>query len=212
MALALQNLERWPDAIAAARRCLALRSALTAILPGQVADAHGLLGVSLAGSGDIEGAAREAAEAVRVIEAAIGPDDPALIAALSTQGRIWTLAGRWREAAAPLSRCVALAEKLGGIDQARYANCLSGLARALLELGQPAEALPRAERALALVESSGLDIRLEATAHVTAGRALAALGRPAEGRPHVQKTVDIYRGLGDAHRTKLAEELLRSMH
>jgi tetratricopeptide (TPR) repeat protein len=206
----LVNLSRLPEALAAAERCLAIRLAHdTPKL--KIAWAHNKVARVLGMTGDFDRAVREADEGMRLIEAEFGPDDPQLIPALTTQGGIQIQAKRWQAAASSQARCVELAEKLGGIDQIPLANCLSTEARALLELGQPRQALPLAERALAIVEPTDFDARLAGIAHVTAGRALSALGHRPEARVHIEKTIEIYRRLGDQQRTKLAEDLLQTL-
>src|SRR5262249_42543565 len=84
-------------------------------------------------------------------------------------------------------------------DHPNLAHSLHILEIMLAQLGQPARALPYAERALAMSERlypKQDHPRLAGGLH-SLGVTLAALGQPAKARPHLERALAMQRNLGE---------------
>ncbi len=130
--------------------------------------------------------------ALRIREAALGPDHPDVATALNDVG--WTLSalGRAAEALPLQQRALRIREAALGPDHPEITGALAYVGRALSTLGRAAEALPLHERALRIDEAAfGPDHPEVATDLNLIGWALSALGRAAEALPLHQRALRI---------------------
>jgi tetratricopeptide (TPR) repeat protein len=138
---------------------------------------------------------------LRIREAALGSDHPAVATALNYVGRALADLGRSAEALPLHQRALCIREAALGSDHPAVATALNNVGRALADLGRSAEALPLQERALRIDEDAlGPDHPAVATDLSYVGRALADLGRAAEALPPYQRALRIREdALGPGH-------------
>jgi tetratricopeptide (TPR) repeat protein len=130
--------------------------------------------------------------ALRIREAALGPDHPHVATDLSHVGRALSYLGRYAEALPLQQRALRIREAALGPDHPDVATDLSYVGAALSDLGRPAEALPLYQRALHIREAAlGPDHPHVATDLSNVGQALSDLGRPAEALPLYQRALHI---------------------
>jgi tetratricopeptide (TPR) repeat protein len=130
-------------------------------------------------------------------EQALGADHAGMIIPLFNHGESLQIAGRADAALASFTRCSALAKTTQGPDHFLHGACLSGEARELLALGRPGKARPLAKQAVAILDATGLEPALVATAHETLGNIFSATGDPAGARAELDKAIALFRTVGD---------------
>ena len=130
--------------------------------------------------------------ALRIYEAAHGPDHPYVAYALGGMGRALSDLGRPAEALPLHQRALRIDEAARGPNDPGVATHLNEVGRTLSALGRPAEALPLQERALRIREAAlGPDHSYVAKDLNEVGWALSDLGRPAEALPLHQRALRI---------------------
>jgi tetratricopeptide (TPR) repeat protein len=131
--------------------------------------------------------------ALRIHEAARGPDDPSVATDLNEVGRALRALGRAEEALPLHERALRIHEAARGPDDPSVATDLNEVGRALSDLGRTAEALPLHERALRIDEAArGPDHPDVAGDLNEVGRALSDLGRTAEALPLHERALRIH--------------------
>jgi cellulose biosynthesis protein BcsQ len=130
--------------------------------------------------------------ALRIAEAAHGPDHPTVAVRLSNLAMILRDLGDPAGARPLLERALAVDESAYGPDHPAVATQLSNLALVLRDLGDPAGARPLLERALAVDESAyGPDHPAVATQLSNLALVLRDLGDPAGARPLLERALAI---------------------
>jgi len=130
--------------------------------------------------------------ALRIREAALGPDHPDVAADLNYVGQALSALGRSAEALPLQQRALRIDEAALGPDHPYVAADLSYVGGALSALGRSAEALPLQQRALRIREAAlGPDHPDVAIDLNNTGRALSDLGRSAEALPLQQRALRI---------------------
>ena len=130
--------------------------------------------------------------ALRIREAALGPDHPDVATDLNNVGGVLSDLGRSAEALPLQQRALRIREAALGPDDPDVATDLSYVGRVLSDLGRSAEALPLQQRALRIREAAlGPDHPYVAVDLNNVGRALLDLGRSAEALPLQQRALRI---------------------
>jgi tetratricopeptide (TPR) repeat protein len=130
--------------------------------------------------------------ALRIREAALGPDHPDVATDLNNVGGVLSDLGRSAEALPLQQRALRIREAALGPDDPDVATDLSYVGRVLSDLGRSAEALPLHQRALRIREAAlGPDHPYVAVDLNNVGRALLDLGRSAEALPLQQRALRI---------------------
>jgi tetratricopeptide (TPR) repeat protein len=139
--------------------------------------------------------------ALRIVEAALGPDHVDVASRLNEVGRALSDLGRSAEALLVQERALRIDEAVLGLDHTGVATDLNEVGRALSDLGRSAEALPLQERALRIDEAVlGPDHPDVATDLNEVGRVLSDLGRSGEALPLHQRALRIREAtLGPGH-------------
>ena len=130
--------------------------------------------------------------AMRLREAAVGPNHPDVAADLNQVGRALSELGRPAEALPMHEWALRIDEAALGPDHADVAVDLYYVGGLLSDLGRAAEALPLQQRALRIREAALGPDHPEVAADLNqVGRALSDLGRPAEALPLQQRALRI---------------------
>jgi len=138
----------------------------------------GAIGAVAQSAGHYQEAADAFARALESTEAALGPDDPRVGAALNNLGHATSSLGHYREALELYRRALAVREKALGPDHPQVANSLSSVSAMQSELADHQAALAGFERVLAIREAAlGPDHLLVADALESVGTVLSDLGR-----------------------------------
>jgi tetratricopeptide (TPR) repeat protein/tRNA A-37 threonylcarbamoyl transferase component Bud32 len=114
--------------------------------------------------------------ALELRERALGPEHPRVARSLSNLGGQLYLLGEYAEAARRYVRALGIFEKELGAEHPLVGDLLPGLALSYVDDGRPAEALPLAERARALLEGHDASPAKLAEARFALARALMATG------------------------------------
>jgi len=130
--------------------------------------------------------------ALRIREAALGPDHPDVATDLNYLGWVLSDLGQSGEALPLHQRALRIHEAALGPDHPYVATGLNYVGRTLSDLGRSAEALALQQRALRIDEAAlGPDHPYVATGLNQVGRALSDLGRPAEALALQQRALRI---------------------
>ncbi|WCD95339.1 tetratricopeptide repeat protein [Streptomyces sp. HUAS 31] len=166
-------------------------------LAEQLATVLGQAGFYLSARGEAVQAVALEERALKVTEAALGPDH------LDTALRLDNLAGslgdlgRYIEALSLRERALQVTEAAGGPDHPDTATRLSNLATTFSALGRHAEALPLARRALQINEAElGPDHRDTSTCLSNLAAVLSALGRHAEALGLEERALQVTEAAG----------------
>jgi len=130
-----------------------------------------LLGVGRPRDALVEGRATLAEQ-----ERAFSAEQPEVALTADALAEATSAAGLWRETIELTDRYLATKAKLGGSDTPRTGESLLRSARALLNLKRPAEAVPRAERALVALEKGRPDPSMRGEARRVLAEALRGSG------------------------------------
>jgi tetratricopeptide (TPR) repeat protein len=132
-------------------------------------------------------------EAVAVVEAALGPEHPALAAALNTSAELLRIRGDYVEGEPLCRRALAIQEKVLGPDHPDVADSLSNFTDFLHCQGRYAEAEPLARRTLQIWERAfGRRSREVAIALNNLGSLASAQGRYADAEALFREALEIY--------------------
>jgi tetratricopeptide (TPR) repeat protein len=130
--------------------------------------------------------------ALRLREAACGPDHPDVAVDLNELGQTLADLGRFSEALPLQERALRIDEGVDPPHPSRIATDLNYIARALMSLRRSAEALPLLERALRIDEAELGPIHPNVATDLNRlGLALIYLGRPAEALPLLERALRI---------------------
>jgi serine/threonine-protein kinase len=170
---------RYEEAAAHQHQARIIRERLLGpVHPDVAASLNGLGEVSRL-RGHLEEAARFYHQAIAVYEQTLGPDYPRLAYPLNNLGLVYDRQGRHEEAAAYFHRAWIVWEQALGPEHIEVAYPLLGLATSWLLLGRAADALPLAERVLALRERHRVAPPELAEARFVLARALMDTARDA---------------------------------
>ena len=160
--------------------------------PELLAMVHNQIGMFLQSQGDYGRALALRQSALRITEAALGPDHPDTAILLGNLASTYSAQGRAADALPLDERALAISEAALGPDHPTTAVLLGNLAATHRDLGRPADALPLEKRALAISEAAlGPD---HPTTAVLLGNLAATyrdLEQPADALPLVQRALAI---------------------
>jgi eukaryotic-like serine/threonine-protein kinase len=183
---------RYPDAVAAFERALALRRETHRDDEPVIANALNNLANARTATGQLEQSLDEQQQALAIREAALGVDHPEVAMSLDNLGSVLASMGRLDDALLHVRRGLALRERVLGPDNPRVADSLNSLGVILTELGQIDEALASHRRALSIRERAlGPEHALVAVSLNNIGFALVQLGRWDEAEATLQRAVAV---------------------
>ncbi len=130
----------------------------------------------LLGVGRLREALTEGRATLAEQERAFGTTQPEVTLTADALSEATSAAGLWRETVELTERFLAMKAKLGGSDTPRTGESLLRNAHALLMLKRPADAVSRAERALAAIEKGKPDPALRGEARRVLAEALRGAG------------------------------------
>jgi tetratricopeptide (TPR) repeat protein len=146
--------------------------------------------------------------ALRLDEAAYGPDHPHVASDLNSLGRVLRALGRPAEARALHERALRIREAALGPDHSEVATTLNSLGMAVRALGRPGEARVLHERSLRIDEAVwGPDHPDVARDLNNLGQALRDLGRPADARPLHERALHIREAAYGPNHPDVAKDL-----
>jgi tetratricopeptide (TPR) repeat protein len=195
---AAESVARCTDALAAAETAYGASHPSTAIAVTNLA-------LALSRSGRTDEALALAQRALAIFEATIPAGHPDLVRLYAVNGNINMAAERWPAVERSMRRCAETALAVYGENHPLRANCLLGLAEYHLADHRPADAVPIAEQALAVLtalEANPTDI---GSAHGVLGRALGESGNRKGARAHLDQAIAIFDGLGPGGAQAVAE-------
>jgi Tfp pilus assembly protein PilF len=169
------------------------------------------LGIYLGSRAELAAAREQLERALRLREAAYGPDDPELATTLTNFGNVLHQLGEPAAAREQLERALRILEAAHGPDHPEAAGTLDNLSVILRLLGEPAAAREQLARALRLKEGAYGPDHPEVAKTLTAlGIVLRDLEELAAAREQLERAVRIFRHThGGEHRdTRWTQSLL----
>ncbi|HEV8578444.1 MAG TPA: serine/threonine-protein kinase [Thermoanaerobaculia bacterium] len=167
------NLNRDQEAAIAFERSLAISERHYGPNHWLTAGAYGNLATAYQNLGRLAEALRYNQQALASFEACCGgPESQYTATVLVNMGEVLRLQKKSDESLATCRKALAIQEKVLGPEHPDLSFSLVGVAKALLDLGRAKEAVPAAERAVALLEGKPLDPRFLQEARFTLAQAL----------------------------------------
>jgi len=186
-AVALQNLGRMEEAVAAGRRALTLLRSGFPRERFELASVLNNLGICLGNQGRPREAEALHRQAVAAAREARGERHPLTAEAVANLAGVLDMQGRYAEAAPLYREALGVQEALLGERHFHFINTLTSYANLLWLMKRPGEAEPAARRAQALAQSAlGAEHPLTAYAENILGGVLLDTGKPAEAEAHIR--------------------------
>jgi serine/threonine-protein kinase len=184
------RLGRHDDALAYARRSLAIREKALGPAHPLVASAVNNVGNALLYKEDFEGAIAAYRRALDIRIAAFGPDAPAVADALSNLGLALSLGGKYQAAIDTEQRALAIRLRVFGHDHTLVASCYLNLADAQLRLHRWDDAIASATLALDIQQKvpGAAESRLAAPL-TQIGQGLLGRGEAARALPVLERAM-----------------------
>ena len=160
--------------------------------PELLAVMYNQIGMFLQSQGDYGRALALRKSALRIAEAALGPDHPSTAILLGNLASTYSAQGRAADALPLDERALAISEVALGPDHPSTAVLLGNLAATYRDLGRPSDALPLDERAFAISEAAlGPDHPSTAVLLGNLAATYRDLKRPEDALPLVQRALAI---------------------
>ena len=170
-----------------------------------VARAYDNLALATHRAGDLDGAQRLSADALRLLQAELGPRHPSVARALVNAGSLAIAAGHYERATERFRQALEIQRTVFGDDAEELVGGLDGLGTALANLGRHAEALELHRDALVRLSDGPAADPMRGSTHLSIGYCLSGLQRHEEALQEFERARDLFAtSLGEGHRATAA--------